>query len=106
MDDTKKFQISILGETIRLNSDESLDHMTNVSNHIEELVRTVNKSGVSPDMSPASRLLFAMVLLTDDYLKIKAKSEHQAALLKEAEISRETAQKELEDFAFMFDKNK
>lgn len=105
MDETKKFQISILGETIRLNSDESLEHMNNVSSHIEERVRTVNRMGVSPDMSAASRLLFAMVLLTDEFLKVKATSERQEALLKEAEINRETAKKELEDFVFMFDKN-
>jgi len=105
MDESKKFQISILGETIRLNSDESLEHMTNVSNYIQNLVHNVNK-GVSPDMSAAARLLFAMVLLTDEFLKLKNTSEYQAALLKEAEINRETAQKELEDFAFMFEKNK
>jgi len=106
MTETKKFQITVLGETIRLNSDESVEHLNNVSAHIEELVRKVGKMGVSTNMSPAARLLFAMVLLTDEFLKTDAQCKRYAAIIDEAEKVHKNTKKEMEDFAFMFDKNK
>jgi cell division protein ZapA (FtsZ GTPase activity inhibitor) len=97
MAETKKFKISILGETIRLNSDESVEHMDSVSEYLDELIRRVNKSGIAPEMSTAERFLFASVLLTDNLLKARADKAVLERRVKEMEIDRQTIKKELDD---------
>ena len=102
MTETKKFEVSVLGETIRINSDEDVDYMTEVIEHVHVLVDKVNASEKS-NMTTASKLLFALVLLTDELFKTRTEAEKTLKQLNQSDAELAKVQKELSDFINVFE---
>ena len=102
MAQTRKFEISVLGETIRINSDENVDYMNEVIEHVNNTVDKVDASDRS-GMSTASKMLFSIVLLTDELLKTRAEAENMVERLKLSDLELSKAQKELSDFINVFE---
>ena len=102
MDEARKFEITVLGETIRLNSDENIDYMNAVIQHVSDLVEKVDSMDRS-GMSKGGKLLFALVLMTDEMLKTKDEATKLSEKLNFSESAFAKVQKELSDFINLFE---
>jgi hypothetical protein len=113
MAEAKKFQITVLSETIRLISDQSVEHMNDLSEEVLSTVDNVTKSGLSPEMTSAAKLLYALVIKTDELMKMRekyhdetVKNFDQSKRINELEIEVSTKDKQMSDFNLLFNKNK
>lgn len=106
MKNQKKYQISVSGETVRLLSDEKEEYINSIVEYIEHTMRSLNKSGLSFDMSVASQFLFTSVLLTDQLLKERKELQDTKLKLADSELELAALKKEFDQFIIAFDSNR